>query len=166
MIAARRTAISFKGTYDERLKEAERADLLLTVLRITTGSIEGYAAAADLIEWRGRAVGRPMAQVCSRLDLAAFNAGLPMLALNRVRMKDGSINKKAFSGTWEKYRAEIERRMQTYCWRQQDYDRLQAELDRLPNSSAKRLWEQVETQELSNPGFILGLLSGEYGHTT
>jgi hypothetical protein len=150
----------------KRLREAERADLLLTVLRATTGSIVGYAAAADLIEWRGRAVGRPMAQVCSRLDLAAFNAGLPMLALNRVRTKDGSINHAAFSGSWEKYRAEIERRMQTYCWRQQDFVSLQAELDRLPNRSAKILWERIETQELSNPGFILGQLSGEYGHTT
>lgn len=137
-----------------RLKEAERADLLLRALRDTTDIIYGYETAAKRIEWQQPAIGRPMAQVCSRLDLAAFNAGLPMLALNRVRRKGGAINKAAFSGSWATYRTEIEERMQPYDWRTQDYDCLQAELDGLPNRSAKKLWEQVDEQEARQPGFI------------
>ncbi len=48
-----------------------------------------------------------MGKVTSRIDLAAFYAGLPMLAVHWVRNPDGKVNPASFPGTWAQYKEEM-----------------------------------------------------------
>ena len=87
-----------------KLLEAKRATELLTSLRkhiLGGGSlICGYSQAGAMIGLTDNH-SRITGQICSRIDLASFNAGLPMLALHWVRKPDGEINPAAFNGAAE-----------------------------------------------------------------
>jgi len=136
------------------LAEIRRAGQLLDVLRQTDTVLVGYQTAAARIGWYGRALGVPMAQVCSRLDLAAFIAGLPLLAIHRVRQIDGAINPEAFGGNWAAYREEIETKATGFQWTSDAFDRLEIALSALPNRSVRSLWREVDEWERVAPGFI------------
>lgn len=130
------------------LPEVRRAGELLTALQahILEGRppLHGYREAARLIRWNTPIL-LPVGQICSRLDLAAYDADLPMLALNWIRRSDGSINQKAFSGPWVAGEKESIERMVNHQWRREHFDLLRSHLEKLPpNVGAARLWQERE----------------------
>lgn len=130
------------------LPEARRAWQLLRALEAHIeaghGPLHGYKAAAELINWN-TAICLPVGQICSRLDLAAFNAGLPMLALNWIRKPDGSINRKAFTPQWAELEESFVEKMVTHRWKREHFSLLSDHLERLPSDiGALKLWEQCE----------------------
>ena len=135
------------------MMEFERANALLTALagHILSDQqprpLRGYEVGADLINWDAKASLAALMQVCSRIDLAAFKAGLPCLALEWVRDADGCINEKAFPRDWQAYRGEIETMMCEYRWLARDFELIQAELDKMPRDQcARTLWAGMAKQ--------------------
>lgn len=131
---------------------------LLVVLhdRIAKGHphIRGYADAATMIGQDGANYGRAMGQVCSRIDAASFEAGLPMLALGMVRMPDGSINPESFTGFWQPWSQEIKSLASSHQWTMAQVDRVIEALDSLPTDGATALWLNYTRRESEKPGFI------------
>ena len=130
------------------LAEARRAEQLLNALEqhIAQGKapVHGYKAAASLIGWNAT-ICLPVGQICSRLDLAAYSAGLPMLALNWVRKPDGQINRKAFPPPWAVYEQEVVECMVTHKWSSEHFDQLRTCLRALPHDvGAVKLWAMHE----------------------
>lgn len=130
------------------LAETRRAKQLLDALEhhIAQGRspILGYKAAASLIGWNA-AICLPVGQICSRLDLAAFNADLPMLALNWIRKPDGQINHKAFPPHWAVFNQESIAQMVSHKWSPAHFDLLRTHLHALPSDvGAVKLWAAHE----------------------
>lgn len=138
----------------ERLKQAEAADTLLRFLRerIKNGArpLHGYAEVCRALGYKSSA-GMYAGQVCSRLDLACYHAGLPMVTLHLVRTPDGSINANGLRG-WEAFQAELRAAAVGHEWTPADLDLVQAELDKLPNRGAKPLWKDIEEQDVETWG--------------
>jgi len=115
--------------------------------------IKGYSAAAEAIGLTAdQAV--HVGQVNSRVDVAAFNAGYPMIATHMVRQPNGKIHPKAFGGVWEQYRDECISLAETHRWTSQQLDEVRIALDALPDRSSLRLWEEVVDRDFREPGFI------------
>ena len=138
----------------ERLKQAVAADSLLQFLRerIKQGGtpLRGYAEVCKALGYKNSA-GMYAGQVCSRLDLACYHAGLPMVTLHWVRKPDGSINSNGLRG-WEHYQDELRAAAEGHAWTPADLDLVQAELDKLPNRGAKPLWKGIEDQDVETWG--------------
>jgi hypothetical protein len=122
------------------------------------GPFIGYAAAAAAAGYTENAkdAGRAMGQVTSRIDLASFYAGLPMLAVHWVRNPDGKINPASFPGSWAPYKDEIESVASTHTWRVEEVDQVLAKMHSTldPNEGAVTLWKYVESRRLDTPGFV------------
>lgn len=122
------------------------------------GPFHGYAAAAAAAGYvhNAKDAGRAMGQVTSRIDLAAFYAGLPMLAVHWVRNPDGKINPASFPGTWVAYKDEIETVAGKHVWSVEDVDRVLAKMHSALNANegAVTLWRYVESRRLDTPGFV------------
>lgn len=130
--------------------------------------LRGYAAAASLV-----GCGEPGAVIrdsCLRIDLAAYESGLPLLALNWVRKSDGAIDREAFPLPWQVYRQMRIDRMSIHIWDRNDFTSLRQSLQRLPlDISASDLWKKVDATRLqpaagtwrrwNDPGGVLS--SGE-----
>ena len=150
----------------KQLPESDRATKLLTALRqhILNGGglINGYAAAARMIDLNGADYGRHLGQVVSRIDLASFNAGLPFLTLHWIREPNGEINSAAFHDSvggainpWLPFEVEMLSEAASHQWTPEDFERLQGSLDKLSNEGARALWAQVERQIMKKgPSFI------------
>lgn len=141
------------------LAEDRRARQLLGALEAHIeaghGPLHGYKAAAELINWN-TAICLPVGQICSRLDLAAFNAELPMLALNWVRKPDGSINRKAFAPQWADFEDKFVEQMVTHRWKREHFSLLRDHLERLPRDvCAVKLWEQCEAKWRHATSFVV-----------
>ena len=144
------------------MSQASAAHNLLQAIRERIvdgeGPFHGYSAAATAAGYTSNAkdAGRAMGQVTSRIDLAAFYAGLPMLAMHWVRNPNGKINPASFPGTWELYKAEIERVATTYAWAAEDIDKVRAKMHSTlaANEGAVTLWKYVESRRLDTPGFV------------
>jgi hypothetical protein len=135
-------------TSNKRLKQADDADTLLTALRrwVQEGNdpIKGYSFAAQMIG-RGSKEGVHVGQVCSRIDLACFNAGLPMLTMHWVRLPSGAVNAASLNG-WHDFQDELLAQSSVHRWTEADFDRVRGQLDALPNRSALTLWRQIESR--------------------
>lgn len=122
------------------------------------GPFHGYAAAAAAAGYTSNAkdAGRAMGQVTSRIDLAAFYAGLPMLAVHWVRNPDGKVNPASFPGTWAKHKEEIEGVATSHVWTVEEVDKVLAKMHSTldANEGAITLWKYVETRRLDTPGFV------------
>lgn len=115
--------------------------------------INGYSVAAEAIGLTAdHAV--HVGQVNSRVDVAAFNAGYPMIATHMVRKPNGKIHPKAFGGVWEQYRDECISLAETHRWTSEQLDEVRIALDALPDRSALKLWAEVVDHEFRKPGYI------------
>ena len=131
---------------------------LLNVLRhrVLAGQqpINGYHNAAGEIGLDGKFYARHMGQVCSRIDVATFKAGYPMLATHMVRKPNGNIPPSAFRGIWKQFEGEGIELALTHQWTAEQFDEVQGALDALPNIGALRMWEKIRDLEATQPGFI------------
>jgi hypothetical protein len=115
--------------------------------------INGYSVAAQVIGLTAdHAV--HIGQVNSRIDVAAFKAGYPMIATHMVRKPDGSIHPEAFGGVWEQYKDECISLAETHRWTSEQLDEVRIALDGLPDRSSLKLWEEVVDRNFREPGFI------------
>jgi hypothetical protein len=115
--------------------------------------INGYSVAAQAIGLTAdHAV--HIGQVNSRIDVAAFKAGYPMIATHMVRKPDGSIHPEAFSGVWAQYRSECLSYAETHPWTSEELEDVKAELDALPDRGALQLWDEIRDRDTRNTGFI------------
>ena len=145
-----------------RMKQAIAAHNLLQAIRKRIvdgeGPLHGYSAAAAAAGYTTNAkdAGRAMGQVTSRIHLAAFYAGLPMLAVHWVRNSDGKINPASFPGTWAPYKDEIENVAAAHVWSVNDVDIVLAKMHSTLDSDegAVTLWKHVESRRLDTPGFV------------
>ncbi len=119
--------------------------------------INGYAVAAEAIGLTAdHAV--HIGQVNSRIDVAAFNAGYPMIATHMVRRPNGKIHPKAFGGVWERYKDECISLAETHRWTTEQLDEVRIALDALPDRSSLKLWEEVADRDFRERGYIRGQL--------
>ena len=122
------------------------------------GPLQGYAAAATAAGYTTNAkdAGRAMGQVTSRIDLAAFYAGLPMLAVHWVRNPDGKVNPASFPGTWAPYKDVMESVAAEHVWTAEDVDAVLAKMHSTldANEGAVTLWKYVESRRLDTPSFV------------
>lgn len=122
------------------------------------GPFHGYSAAAAAAGYitNAKDAGRAMGQVTSRIDLAAFYAGLPMLAVHWVRNPDGKVNPASFPGTWAPYKEELEGVAAAHVWTTEDVDKVLAKMHSTldANEGAVTLWKYVEGRRLDTPGFV------------
>ena len=122
------------------------------------GPFQGYSAAPTAAGYTTNAkdAGRAMGQVTSRIDLAAFYAGLPMLAVHWVRNPDGKVNPASFPGTWAPYKDEIESVAAAHVWTAEDVDKVLAKMHSTfdADEGAITLWKYVESRRLDTPGFV------------
>lgn len=115
--------------------------------------IHGYSVAAEAIGLTAdHAV--HIGQVNSRVDVAAFNAGYPMIATHMVRKPNGKIHPKAFGGVWERYKDECILLVETHRWTSEQFDDVRIALDALPDRSSLKLWGEVVDHDFREPGFI------------
>jgi len=140
-------------------KEHIHARQLLAVLRQRTldglQPINGYHVAGEAIGLDGLANTRHMGQVCSRIDVAAFNAGLPMVATHMVRTPEGEIHPSAFNQpAWYQFREESIELAAGYQWAAEEFDSLLGHLDALSGIGARAHWEIIERRDAKTPGFI------------
>lgn len=121
------------------------------------GPFLGYSAAAAAAGYTTNAkdAGRAMGQVTSRIDLAAFYADLPMLAVHWVRNPDGKVNPASFPGTWAPYKDEMENVAAAHVWTTDNVDAVLAKMHSTldANEGAVTLWKHVESRRLDTPGF-------------
>ncbi len=97
-----------------------------------------------------------MGKVTSRIDLAAFYAGLPTLAVHWVRNPDGKVNPASFPGTWAQYKEEMGRVAASHPWTAENVDKVLAKVHSTLNSNegAVTRWKHVESRRLDTPGFV------------
>ena len=138
--------------------EHDHARELLAVLRqrVLTGQppINGYNRAAEAIGLDGERYQRHMGQVCSRIDVATFNAGYPMLATHMVRTPEGEIHPDAFGNDWEPFKAECIAVVLSHCWTAEQLAEVLGALNALGSSGAISMWNNIRQREASKPGFI------------
>ena len=115
--------------------------------------INGYSVAAEAIGLTAdHAV--HVGQVNSRVDVAAFDAGYPMIATHMVRKPNGKIHPKAFGGVWEPFKSECISLAETHRWTSDQLDEVKTALEALPNRSSLKLWEEVVDRNFRETGFI------------
>ena len=115
--------------------------------------INGYSVAAEAIGLTAdHAV--HIGQVNSRIDVATFCAGYPMIATHMVRKPNGKIHPKAFGGVWERFKDECISVAETHRWTSEQLDEIRIALDALPDRSALKLWAQVVDRDFRESGFI------------
>lgn len=131
-----------------RLRQAADAEPLLRALRahLLAGRapLFGYGKAAALIG-RKNSEGAHLGQVCSRIDLACYHAGLPLLTLHWVRKPDGEVNYDGLIG-WHAFARELIEASAAHAWTAAEFDLLQSRLDALPDKATAALWAEVEAQ--------------------
>lgn len=115
--------------------------------------INGYSIAAEAIGLTADYAVH-IGQVNSRIDVAAFNAGYPMIATHMVRKPNGRIHPKAFGGVWEQYKTECISFAKTHRWTSEQLAEVKTALDALPDRSSLKLWEEMVDQNFREPGFI------------
>lgn len=93
-------------------------------------------------------------QVNSRIDVAAFKAGYPMIATHMVRKPDGTIHPEAFSAVWAPYRAECLSFAEKHPWTPEELEDVKAEVEALPDRGALQLWDEIAERGTRNPSFI------------
>lgn len=88
---------------------------------------------------------RAVAQMCDLLDAAACLAGVPLLALEAVREKDGGINPKAWTRTPEHkaVRSAIIHRSHNHDFTSEDYEAIKQGLSALQGLGNRKAWEFV-----------------------
>ena len=112
------------------MSQATAAQNLLQAIRQRVvdgkGPFHGYSLAAAAAGYTTNAsdAGRAMGQVTSRIDLASFYAGMPMLAVHWVRNPDGKINPASFPGTWSNFKDEIESVAVAHVWTAGDVEKV------------------------------------------
>ena len=145
-----------------QLVQTLRANVLFDLLSkralARSTPIIGYINAANLCGVKGKDIGRPFAQVCSRVDAASFYAGFPMLALHHVRSSNGEINDKAFRGIWEQFRQETIDRSIKHKWTLEELNSIAFSLGKLPDEAATSIWQSIERKEARNQGHIRKIL--------
>jgi|GEM_PF-5985429 len=115
--------------------------------------IHGYTEAARMVGRTGDE--RHMGQVTSRIDLASFYAGLPMLALHWIRKPDSTVNPASFSGTlWAPLKETMIAAAASHQWTAEELAAVRSRLLELPDDSAELQWNLVETREHERPGYI------------
>jgi len=128
--------------------------------RIKNGDVapyRGYTTAAFDAGYtvNSEDAGRAMGQVTSRIDLAAFYAGLPMLALHWVRMPDGGINPGSFINSFPQHLDGIVQVATQHQWTVEDVDAVRRKLLSLDqDEGARSLWKYVQRREAEKPGFF------------
>jgi hypothetical protein len=142
---------------EQSLKQHEDALKMFALLQDRLLSnmppINGYSIAAEAIGLTAdHAV--HIGQVNSRIDVAAFNAGYPMIATHMVRKPNGRIHPKAFGGVWEKYKEECISSAETHRWTSKQLDEVRVALDALPERSFLLLWEEIRDRDFTDAGFI------------
>lgn len=138
--------------------EHDHARELLAVLRhlVLTDQppIRGYHRAAEAIGLDGERYQRHMGQVCSRIDVATFNAGYPMLATHMVRTPEGEIHPDAFRGQWEQFRDECTELVLSHRWTPEQLDEVLGALNALGPVGAISMWNNIREREAKKPGYI------------
>jgi hypothetical protein len=131
-----------------QLKQAEDAAVLLQALRqhvlARRAPLFGYGKAAALIG-RKNSDGAHLGQVCSRIDVACYHAGLPLLTLHWVRRPDGKVNHDSLVG-WRAFAQELIDASAGHAWTAGDLELVQARLHALPQKATAALWAEVEAQ--------------------
>ena len=115
--------------------------------------MRGYAEVCRALGYKSNA-GMYAGQVCSRLDLACYHAGLPMVTMHWARRPDGSINPNGLRG-WKTFDRELLAAAEGHEWTVEDLNSVQAELDKLPHRAAKALWRDLEEQDVATWGIQL-----------
>jgi hypothetical protein len=115
--------------------------------------INGYSVAAEAIGLTA-AHAVHIGQVNSRIDVAAFCAGYPMIATHMVRKPNGKIHPKAFGGVWEEYKEECISLAKTHRWTSEQLEEVRIALDALPDRSSLKLWGEVVDRDFTEAGFI------------
>jgi hypothetical protein len=114
-----------------------------------------YKTAAGAI---GRTHERAVGQMCDLLDAAAALAGVPLLALVRVKSASGQVNPKAWLGEGQSTRLAIIKRSTEHAFTEDDLKGIAAALEQLKDKGLgnRRAWKWVRTQYGKN--FIPRLL--------
>jgi hypothetical protein len=117
---------------------------------VTHDELPSYKTAAKLLgrlppEKHSRAV----AQMCDLLDAAAALAGVPLLALVRVRNSKGKINPKAWKKSL-KHRNAILERSKSHRFTAADFKAISLALRRLEGLGNRAAWHYARQQ----PGFV------------
>lgn len=123
--------------------------------------INGYHRAAEAIGLDGARYSKHMGQVCSRMDVATFNAGYPMLATHMVRKPNGRIPSTAFRGIWQQFREECINTAQEHVWTPEQLDAVLVALNALRDVGARGLWKAIQDHEADDIGYIRRTLHGK-----
>ena len=118
------------------------------------GTINGYNNAAEAIGLNGLTNQVHMGQVCSRIDVAAFDAGYPMLATHMIRKPNGEINPSAFSDVWGTLVDECIDVALNHQWTTEQLVEVERTLMGLRPIGALAHWKIIARRERQNPGFI------------
>jgi 5-methylcytosine-specific restriction endonuclease McrA len=128
---------------------------------LANGSTLTYRKAAELM---GREPpqnhSRAIAQMCDLLDAAACLAGVPLLALVKVREEYGEINPKAWKTEYGSRRDEIVKRSLDHSFRDADFEAISSALNGLGHRGNRAAWIFLEGLY---PGVLLyRRLTGDY----
>ena len=86
---------------------------------------------------------RAVAQMCDLLDAAAALAGVPLLALTKVKELSGEINPKAWKEETAARRAAIIRKSESHKFAKADFNAIRAAIDALGERGNVKAWEYV-----------------------
>jgi hypothetical protein len=119
------------------------AQKLLTIISsaVATHRLLTYRSAAEGLGRNPKTNSRMVAQVCDLLDAAAALAGVPLLALVKVREQSGDINRRAFADS-ERREAVISRSMH-HQFNDADFQAISEALKKLDGKGNLAAWDFV-----------------------
>lgn len=119
---------------------------LLDLLQSVPTDID-YRRAAEALGRDPETDSRAVAQICDLLDAAAALAGVPLLALVKVRTQTGDINPKAWTSKEEEreLRPHIIARSEGHKFTPSDFDAIREALKKLVGRGNKAAWTFVRT---------------------
>ena len=133
--------------------------LRLISAAMASGTQLTYTSAAEALGRRPPAKhGKAVAQTCDLLDAAACLAGVPLLALVKVREISGKINPKAFRREFGARRDAIIERSLNHTFTEKDLRKIASALDELGERGNTRAWALLWT--LSSEDEIYRRLTG------
>jgi hypothetical protein len=126
---------------------------LLELVRKDPARVWTYGEAGEAIGL-GPEHARYMGQVASRLGLAFFYAGKPLLTMVTVQAVGYGLRKVVFGRMFAQHRQEIEDAVATHTFTSADFDAVERALRALPKASAHCLWQAAETKYFKDPHFV------------
>lgn len=149
---------------DIQHQDARRLIRLISSAMANGNQLTYKSAAAALGRTPPSRHGRAVAQMFDLLDAAACLAGVPLLALVKVREDSGEVNQKAFEREYGDRRYAIIQRSENYAFTEADLRRISAGLDDLGDRGNRAAWEFVG--DLYPGDLLYRRLTADYTDTT